>query len=368
MPGAHRVPGQGADPDGFPALVRGFCEWLAIKGYSPATIGRYHVALALFADWATQRGIETPKEVTRPVVERYQRSLFHYRQPSGKPLTYRSQAARLVALRAFYRWLARTHRVLINPTAELELPRVARWQPRSAMTVSEAEDVIAQPDLNTIDGLRDRAILETFYSTGIRAAELAALSVFDLDQSRGTLTVNAGKGGRSRVVPISDRAAGWCQKYLLDARPRLAVPPDHGELFLAHRGGPITVKKLTALCRNYLDAAGITKPGSCHLFRHTAATLMLEGGADIRYIQEMLGHADLSTTQLYTHVSVTALKAVHERCHPSARARDPRPPWPPHASAAPKIDTAHDGFEPDNELDAWDQRAASLIRPTDADP
>jgi integrase/recombinase XerD len=362
VPAPHPVPGDPTDPDGFPVLVANFCEWLAVRGYSPTTVARYHVSLALFADWAVERGVEAPREVTRPIIERYQRSLFHHRQPSGKPLTFRSQTARLVALRALYRWLARSHRVLVNPTAELELPRVPRWQPRSAMTVPEVEDVLARPDLNTVDGLRDRAILETFYSTAVRASELAMLNIFDLDVARGTLAVNAGKGGRSRVVPISDRAVGWCEKYLLDSRPQLAVPPDERRLFLANRGGPIPVKRLTAIARKYLDAAGIKKPGSCHLFRHTAATLMLEGGADIRFIQQLLGHAELSTTQLYTHVSIGALKAVHERCHPGAGNRPPRTPWPPQEHAQlPSLGL--DGGLDDEEggIDGWDRQAASLL-------
>lgn len=330
MPAAHPVPGDPDDPDGFANLVEGFCEWMAVRGYSRTTIERYHVSLALFADWAVARGVEQPREVTRPVVEAYQRALFHFRQVNGKPLTFRSQTARLVALRQFYRWLARSHRVLINPTAELELPRVPRWQPRRAMTIAEVEDVLAQPDLNGPDGLRDRAVLEVFYSTGIRASELAALTVFDLDIASGSLAVNAGKGGRSRVVPIAERAVGWCEKYLLDSRPQLAVPPDDGDrLFVNNRGTALSAKRLTAIARKHLDSAGVTKPGACHLFRHTAATLMLEGGADIRFIQQLLGHAELTTTQLYTHVSIAALKAVHERTHPGAGNRPPRTPWPP---------------------------------------
>ncbi|MDP9442087.1 MAG: site-specific tyrosine recombinase XerC [Actinomycetota bacterium] len=365
MPAAHPVPGDPSDPDGFAALVDSFCEWMAVRGYSRHTIDRYHVSLALFADWAVERGVEQPRDVTRPIVERYQRWLYHYRQPGGRPLTFRSQTARLVALRQFFRWLARSHRVLVNPAAELELPRIQRWQPRSAMTVAEVEDVLAQPNLDTPDGLRDRAVLEVFYSTAIRAAELAALQVFDLDVSRGTLAVNAGKGGRSRVVPIAERAAGWCEKWLLDGRSQLAVPPDDGRLFINNRGGPLSSKVLTSIARRHLDAAGITKPGACHLFRHTAATLMLEGGADIRFIQQLLGHAELTTTQLYTHVSIGALKAVHDRCHPGAGSRPPRTPWPPESGAHGPL-VGHDD-DAGNGIDGWDRRAAALLAHLDDD-
>lgn len=181
----------------MPRLVASFCDTLAVRGYSPAPISRYHVS----------------------------RALFHHRQPNGRPLTFRSQTAPLVALRQFYRWLARAHRVLVNPTAELELPRVPRWQPRSAMSVSEVEDVLSQPDLNIPDGLRDQAILEVFYSTGIRAAELAGLQVFDLDVARGALAINAGKGGRSRVVPSPNapsrgvRSGSWTPGRSCRSRP-----------------------------------------------------------------------------------------------------------------------------------------------------
>ena len=319
MPPRHIVAGDGADAEAMPASVDAFCVHLAIRGYSPRTIARYRVSLALFADWANARGVERPRDVSRGMVERYQRHLLSYRQPNGRPLTIRSQMARLVALRQWFAWLARTHRVLLNPAADLDLPRVPRWQPRSGMTVREVEEVMAQPDLDTVTGLRDRTVLEVFYSTGVRASELAELAIADLDVPRGVMAVRHGKGNKPRMVPIAERATAWCEKYLLDSRPQLAVPPDDGHLFLSDRGRPFSAKVLTAMARRYLDAAGVTRPGACHLFRHTAATLMLEGGADIRYIQEFLGHADLNTTQLYTHVTITALKAVHERSHPGAR-------------------------------------------------
>lgn len=253
--------------------------------------------------------------------------------------------ARLVALRQWFAWLARTHRVLLNPAADLDLPRVPRWQPRSGMTIGEVERVLAEPVLDTVTGLRDRAILEVFYSTGIRASELADLLIADLDMPRGVMAVRHGKGGKPRMVPIAERATAWCEKYLLDARPQLGVPPDDGRLFLNDRGRPFTAKVLTAMARKYLDAAGITRPGACHLFRHTAATLMLEGGADIRYIQEFLGHADLNTTQLYTHVSIGALKAVHQRSQPGAC-----------SEAGATLDS-----------DDWGRQADALLAATDAE-
>jgi integrase/recombinase XerD len=192
---------------------------------------------------------------------------------------------------------------------------------------------------------------KVFYATAIRASELSRLRIFDLDSARGAVAINAGKWGRSRVVPIASRAMGWCEAYLTQVRPGLATPPDEGWLFLNNRGGPISQKTLTATARRYLDQAGVTRPGACHLFRHTAATLMLEGGADIRFIQALLGHADLSTTQIYTHVSVSALRAVYERTHPAAAGPLPSSPEP----------------ERDGEGGDWEARAAVLLAALEAD-
>ncbi len=167
-------------------------------------------------------------------------------------------------------------------------------------------------------GLRDRAILETLYSTGIRRMEVVNLTVYDLDMERGTLMVRQGKGKKDRMVPIGERAVAWLERYLNDTRPGLVVPPDDATFFLTSSGEPLSPSRLTQLVREYVDAAEIGKRGACHLFRHTMATLMLENGADIRYIQEMLGHAELSTTQIYTRVSIRRLKTVHALTHPGA--------------------------------------------------
>jgi integrase/recombinase XerD len=181
--------------------------------------------------------------------------------------------------------------------------------------------VLAVPDLDTATGIRDRAIMETFYSTGIRRMELVNLCCPDIDAERGTLMVRQGKGKKDRIVPVGERALMWIARYRDEVRPGLAVGDDDGTLFLSNLGLPFGVNRLTHLVRDYVDAAQIGKHGSCHLFRHTMATLMLEGGADLRYIQAMLGHASPTTTQIYAQVSIRALKAIHTATHPGKPVR-----------------------------------------------
>ncbi|MGI8423083.1 MAG: site-specific tyrosine recombinase XerC [Chloroflexota bacterium] len=314
----NALPPAGNDPEGLAAHLFEYLEALRVKNYAEGTVESRLVDLRLFTRWCAERSITRSREVTRPILERYQRWLFHYRRPDGKPLGFRTQQYRITALRSFFRYLSRANHIPANPAADLELPRIGWRLPGEALTASEAEAVLAQPDVTKPLGLRDRAIMETFYSTGIRRAELAALSVFDVDAERGTLFVRQGKGKKDRVVPIGERALTWLHKYREDVRPELVVAPDPGMLFLGALGEPLGIGWLTIMVRRYVLRAVTGKRGACHLFRHTVATLMLEGGADVRYVQEMLGHAKLDTTQLYTHVTITALKAIHAATHPAA--------------------------------------------------
>ena len=318
------IAGDRADLSGFPRLIGEFCEHMAARGYSPRTVGNRRHMLSFLVAWLADRGITRPAEVTRPVLESYQRWLFHYRKSNGEPLSFRSQSQRLLAVRAFFKWAARQRHVLHNPASEIELPKAERRLPRPALTAAEAELVLARPDLDDLLGVRDRAILEVFYSTGIRRAELAHLAVTDIDHERATLLVRQGKGRKDRMIPIGDRALAWIRRYLTGVRPKLAVAgDDDGTLFLAADGTGFALDALTRLASGYVKASGVPKDGACHLFRHTMATLMLEGGADIRYLQAMLGHAELSTTQIYAQVSVRALQAIHSATHPAA-ANTPR--------------------------------------------
>ncbi len=298
---------------------------LAAAAYSPHTVRSRKSYLNHFRTWCEERGVETVQDLSLPLLERYRTALFQQRQKNGQPLGWGAQAQKLIAIKGLLKWLVRTHRLPYNPAADLELPRRAHHLPGAVLTSDEAERVLAQPDLFTLLGVRDRTLLEVLYSTGIRRTELIRLRLVDIDPARGSLFVREGKGRRDRLVPVGERALAWAQRYLSDVRPHLLVPPDHGLLFLSRRGRRLRANRLSELVRRYVAAADLGKSGSCHLFRHTMATLMLEGGADIRDIQEMLGHAQLSTTQLYTRVSIARLKQVHARTHPAHLTRPTHP-------------------------------------------
>ena len=259
-----------------------------------------------------------PTEVNKPILERYQRFLLQYRKQNGDPISFRTQQSYLVVLRMWFKWLARNNHILYNPASELELPKLEYRLPKCVLTARETDQVINQADPDTALGIRDRAIMETLYSTGMRRKELIRLTVYDIDSDRGTVMIRQGKGKKDRMIPIGDRAVSWIERYLREVRPRLLFGDSARDvLFLTKIGEPFTPNRLTVLVRAYITNADIGKKGSCHLFRHTMATLMLEGGSDIRFVQAMLGHARLDTTMIYTRVSVRKLKEIHTATHPA---------------------------------------------------
>jgi integrase/recombinase XerD len=321
--GARRPLGNESDTQGFALLAEAYLESLRVRNYSGATIASREHHLREFIKWAEERGLARPVEVTKPVLERYQRFLYHYRKKDGQPLSFRSQHGCLVPVRALFKWLCRQNHLLANPAADLELPRAEKRLPRHVLTAGEAERVLALPDVAEPLGLRDRAILEAFYSTGMRRMELLGLKLYDLDQERGTVFIRQGKGKKDRMIPMGERAFSWVRRYLEEARPSLALTPDEGIVFLTNVGLAFEPNRLTQLARDYVDKAEIGKQGACHLFRHTCATLMLENGADIRFIQQLLGHEKLETTQIYAQVSIRMLKEVHTRTHPARLTAEP---------------------------------------------
>ena len=311
--------GNPADPDGLVAWMRRYIEHIKIRGYTELTVYGQEHYLRDFIGWCDTRGLSRPHEVTKPIIEAYQRYLHYYRKRDGAPLSYISQRSKITPVKSFFRWLARENHVLYNPASDIELPRTTRRLPRHVLTAEEVDAVMRQPDTSDPFGIRDRAMMELLYSTGLRRMELAHLKLPDLDLERGTLMVREGKGRKDRYVPVGERAIDWLAKYITEVRPQLVFLRDDLTLFLTRGGEPFNYCWLSNTVARYIDRANIGKRGGCHLFRHTMATLMLENGADVRYIQAMLGHAELSTTSIYTQVAIRMLKEIHAATHPSGR-------------------------------------------------
>ena len=312
-------------PASLAAAAGAYLAHLARAHYTASTCAVRAVHLRQFCTWAAAQGLTRTVAVTPMALERYQDHLRLVRTRTGAPLRLATQATRLTHVRTWWAWLTRTYGFSANPAATLVLPRLGSALP-AVLTAAAADRVLARPDLATPLGVRDRAILETLYATGLRRSELLRLTRADVDAERHVLTVRQGKGRRDRVVPLGGRTIGWLDLYLHTVRPRWARSPDPGTVFLTARGRPLHPNHLSARVGAYVRAAQPGTPGACHLFRHTMATVMLEGGADIRFIQQMLGHAKLTTTQLYTHVSIRQLQVVYAATHPAGRTLGPALP------------------------------------------
>lgn len=306
-------------PGTFGFHLRHYLRSLEIRNYSKETLRSRESHLRYFILWCDERGISRPDDATAALLERFQRHLFYYRTVSGKPLSFQSQGDRIREIGRFYRWLVRNRHVEANPADALELPRKEYRLPKAILSVEEVESILIACDLSTPMGIRDRAVLELLYSTGIRRFEVCNLKVWDVDIPNGTMIVRQGKGKKDRCIPTGERAGLWLQKYLDEVRPFFSMEPDSGFLFLTRFREPFSPERISEMIREVVAASGITKPASAHLFRHTMATLMLEGGADIRYVQAMLGHAHLTTTEIYTRVAIRKLKEVHAISHPGAK-------------------------------------------------
>lgn len=243
------------------AMMREYLESLAIRNYSGQTIGNREFLLRQFIQWCRERGVTDPLEVTRPVLERYQRYLFLYRKKNGEPMSFRSQHSRLVPLRMWFRWMTRQNHLLHNPASELELPKLGQPLPRNILSAHEVEQILQLCDVADPIGLRDRAVIEVLYSTGIRRGEIVALKLYDLSLDRGVVLVRQGKGKKDRYVPIGERAIAWLEKYIREARPQLAVEPDDMTVFLTAQGEPFCLDHMTSNVKARIDAAKLGKTG-----------------------------------------------------------------------------------------------------------
>lgn len=289
-----------------------YLQSLKVKAYSEVTIRDSERRLRAFVDWCETRSVITAISLTRAVIQSYQRHLFYYRKANGKPLKSVTQNNNITSIKMFMRWLTRENHLAYSPAEQIELAKLPRQLPRAVLSVKHIQKLFSIPDTNTLLGVRDRAILETFYSTGMRRSELAGLQMRDVDEDQGVIFIRQGKGGHQRLVPIGETALEWLLQYKYEVRP-LYETEDEQTLFLYDNGEPFLKARLSALVKRLMQSAGINAEGSCHLLRHACATHLLEAGMDLRLIQQLLGHAKADTTAIYTHVAIGKLKEVHGR-------------------------------------------------------
>ncbi len=305
-----------SDPEGLAALADAYLIALAVKSYKERTLATRRYALTLFLKWAQTRELKHPASITKPILESYQRHLWHHRKKDGKPLSTGTQIGRLTAVRQFFKWLNKEGWIGADPAAHLEMPKQDRSLPEDTLSEAEVAAVLNVPNVGDPLGVRDRAILELIYSTAVRRTEVTQLELRDLHRDRRTLFIRKGKGGKDRVLPVGKRALEWIERYLEKTRPLLQIDMSEQALFLTGYGRGFSPNSLGNLISKAVRRA-LGNRGSCHLLRHACATHMFDHGADIRIIQQLLGHAKLETTQIYTEVSIRLLQDVHARTHPA---------------------------------------------------
>jgi len=297
-----------------------YLEDCMARGQSPRTLETKKSSLRFFIRWCDQLGTTRASQVKPDLLERYRLHICQFRQPfNHRLLDMATQRNRLTAVKVFFHRLKKRGFTSTDPGVDFDLPRVARRLPKGILNLTEIESIFDAIPSQTTTGIRDRAVLETYFATGIRRMELAGLNTIDIDMISGLVTILRGKGAKDRRVPIANRACAWIERYLEKSRPILAGDLSVDALFLDDKGLRFRGHQLSHKVSTYIKASGIRHQGACKLFRHSTATLMHENGADIRYIQEMLGHADISTTQIYTHVTINRLREVYARTHPAAR-------------------------------------------------
>jgi len=280
--------------------------WLE-DGLAKNTLDSYRQDLAAFALWCEQQEEVSLTAVANQHIQQY----LAVKSPQSQA---RSVSRLIASLRRFYRYALREHLVQTDPTLQLESPKLPRSLPKS-LNEQEVEQLLKAPDIQQPIGMRDRAMLELLYASGLRVSELVGIQVNEVSTQDGVVRVT-GKGSKTRLVPMGEEAADWIDKYLKYARPEILQKRLCDALFVTNRADSMTRQAFWYLIKRYAVLAGITKPMSPHVLRHAFATHLLNHGADLRVVQMLLGHADISTTQIYTHVARERLKQLHSVHHP----------------------------------------------------
>ncbi|MEW6585886.1 MAG: tyrosine-type recombinase/integrase [Nitrospirota bacterium] len=290
---------------------------MAQKNMSSLTIAKRRRHLRQFIAWCELRAINKPTDISHVLIERYHKDLYR-RRHKDKPLNPAYIGRHLVSIRGFCAWLCESGVIPSNSAAKIRLPRRLKTIPYSILTQEEIEKILAQVDTTDVLGVRDRAIMELLWATGIRSGEICRLCLADIDLEEKTVRITAAQSP-PRIIPITTRAHQWMKIYVCQVRPQLQRQNYSNALFLGRFGPPLGPCTLNQNLHRYFQKAGIQKKGNCSIFRHTLATTMLENGADIRFVQQILGHRNLGSTQIYTKVSIRKLKEVHTQSHPTSQ-------------------------------------------------
>jgi len=290
-------------------LIDEFCDVLWLEdGLAQNTLEAYRRDLSQFATWLEAQH-------RKALISADQADIQSYLGYQFRKKTRATSVARLLsALKRFYRYCLRQGRIRADPTLKIDSPKLPRGLPKS-LTEEDVESLLAAPRVDTALGLRDKAMLETLYASGLRVSELVKLKLGQVSQDMGVVRV-VGKGSKERLVPLGEEAIAWIRQYLKEARPELLGGRAADDLFVTARGSAMTRQMFWHLLRRYAAQAGLKKPISPHTLRHAFATHLLNHGADLRVVQLLLGHSDISTTQIYTHVARERLKQLHAKHHP----------------------------------------------------
>jgi integrase/recombinase XerD len=301
----------------FRSAIRDYIGQCQVKNFSPWSIFGYVEGLRVFFSWLSAAAPEVKHftDITKQILSDYQMHLYCSEKKKGGKYSVATQHGRLLAVLAFLDYLVAAEKLLIDPGAGIRLPKLPKRLPRNYLSQKEINKLLRAPDITTHLGLRNRAMLETLYSTGIRNMELRNLALADLNQSDGWITIRMGKGAKDRVVPLGKASLHFIELYLQKTRPILAKQKTE-ILFLSQHGEKLHSDTVNQIINHTAKKARIKRRISAHSIRHTCATLMLRGRASIRHIQELLGHRSLASTEVYTRVEITDLKKVHQRCHP----------------------------------------------------
>jgi integrase/recombinase XerD len=303
---------------GLATPVERFLDYLAVeRGLSRHTVDAYRRDLRRYQAYLEGRGVEDPAGAAEDDIAGFVADLSSSEYGDGRRYRPSSVARALAAVRSFHRFLVLEGDAQTDPAEGVARPKVPRNLPKP-LTVDEVAALVAAPGQDGTVPLRDRALLETLYGAGLRISELVALDVDDVDLDEGSVRA-VGKGSKERIVPLGRYAVRALEAYLRRARPDLAGPRSRGALFLNRRGGRLTRQGCTNIIKAMARRAGIRKRVTPHMLRHSFATHLLEGGADVRVVQELLGHASLATTQIYTLITRDRLRDVYFSSHPRAR-------------------------------------------------